>query len=666
MINKRYSGIGPAKKIIYIIITAIILILICFIYLLNKNKKMEQEDNLIINVFGKQRMYTQMISKDVDRMYGILLDLEAGSFYLPEDEISRRLSEIRDSLMQARNEFSTTLTEIHNNSIHYKSERLHINSSKISSSEYLMEIDSLWKEFDMNVEVIINAEQVDAEVAKATTFIDDNNLELLNLSDQLLEQVLKEFVNKYQVIEYSTYFLIGLLLLFIIASLYQLQRFLLQPFSELYRGIAEIGLENYPVKTSFPTRKKVAPIVTEFGTMFLKTNNLISLIENINNNASFMETLQFINRTFTAFIPYNYIGVALMCEDRSMLKASYGVSDGTIIGLPDKVLGSIWPIGHTSLKDLLQTGKARIINDLEEYCEGSPIKLYNKIMLEAGVRASITLPLNVSGEPVGVIFFSSKNKNVYNQEHIKILHILANSIAISLNKNILVSDILYSSILALAKLAEARDEDTGEHMDRMSIYSREIAQLLYDNNIYAEEINIEYIDFIEKFSPLHDIGKVGILDGILLKQGKLTPEEFQEMKKHTAFGADVLRTAERNMQRKGKSLFGVGIEIAEGHHEKWDGSGYPFGKKGNEIPLSARIVAVADVFDALTSKRPYKEAFSLEASLQIIQEGRGSHFDPVIIDTLMANRNKFEALYYNLRAKDIYSENVITDIQRIG
>jgi response regulator RpfG family c-di-GMP phosphodiesterase len=405
------------------------------------------------------------------------------------------------------------------------------------------------------------------------------------------------------------------------------------------------------VKQNFPTKKTMVPIVSEINEVFHKINYLKSLIENINNNASFMETLNFISSTFSSFIPYNYIGIGLISEDKKHVKASYGVSDGSIVGFPEKLKGTNWLISETSLGKLIDTGEARMINDLEEYCEGKPMKLYNKVLLEAGVRASIALPLQVSGEPMGVIFFSSTRKNVYTQEHMKFLETLANSIAISLNQNIFVSDIVFSSILALAKLAEARDEDTGEHLDRMAVYARTIAELLYENNIYTDEITMEYIDNIEHFSPLHDIGKVGIRDGILLKPGKLTTEEFAEMKKHACYGAEVLKAADKNIQKHDKSLFGMGTDIAEGHHEKWDGSGYPYGRKGIEIPLSARIAALADVFDALTSKRPYKEAFSLETAVEIIREGRGKHFDPVIVDIFLAHFTRIEHVYYKYKVQ---------------
>jgi HD-GYP domain-containing protein (c-di-GMP phosphodiesterase class II) len=652
-LNKNGSlMLGPIKRTIYVVISAIFLLLVCFIYLHNRNQQREYEDKLIINTFGKQRMYTQMISKDASHLYSVLQQVKIESGDLTEAKIKTEINELKDSLAKTSAEFSSTLESLHNRSLKFNKKTIQMNDRIIYSSEYLKEIDSLWAEFDANVQVIINAEQVDDKVVYATAFINKNNMKLLELSDDLLNQILEKSLATDKRNEYIAYGLCGLLFISIVISLIQLQRYLILPFSNLYKGIAEIGLDYDQLGNKLPTKKEVTPIVTEIGDIFKKINYLISLIENINNNASFMDTLQFINRTFSLFIPYNYIGISLIDENKELLRASYGVSDGSIIGLPEKVIGSTWPIKETSLGSLLTNGKSRIINDLEQYCAGRPLKPYNKVMLDAGIRASITLPLIVSGEPVGMIFFSSRNKNVYNEKHEKILRTLANSIAISLNQNIFINDILYTSILALAKLAEARDEDTGEHMDRMSKYSKAIAQMLYENDRYTDEITVDYIDNIERFSPLHDIGKVGILDGILLKPGKLTPQEFNEMKKHTMFGAEVLKSAELNMQKKGRSLFRMGIEIAEGHHEKWDGSGYPYGKKGNEIPLCARIVAVADVFDALTSKRPYKQAFPFELSVKIIEEGRGKHFDPVIVDAFLANRNIIEKLYFDFKTTD--------------
>ncbi len=416
----------------------------------------------------------------------------------------------------------------------------------------------------------------------------------------------------------TAYSLLGLLTATIVLFFCQIRKDLLLPYRQFYKGIEDVGMDNY----------------------------LISLIENINNNTSFMEILKYISKTFSSFIPYNYIGIALIDEKQEQLRASYGVSDGTIKGMPDKIMGVTWRISDTGMERLLRTGEGRIINDLEVHCEGRSLKPYNRVILDSGIRSSITLPLTVSGQAVGIIFFSSSSKNVYTKEHLTFLKTLANSIAISLDQNILINNIRYGGVLALAKLAETRDEETGEHLERMAVYTRAIAEALYSKNIYQDILTLEYIDQLERFSPLHDIGKVGISDSILRKPAKLTSEEYNEMKKHTTFGAEVLRSAEQNMQKKGKDMFRIGVEIAESHHERWDGTGYPYGKKGREIPLSARIVALADVFDALVSVRPYKKAFSLEVAFGIIVDGRGTHFDPVIVDVFLENRKKIEALYY--------------------
>lgn len=642
------SVMEPVKKRYYLVIAAVFLIIIGLILIYRQNRHKELEDKLLLHMFGKQKMYTQMMSKDTNRMYSLLLSFETDQ-YQEKDNIS--IEEIKESLHQAKESFGQNLEAIHSKRLTMDSYEIHIHDTIICDSLYLKELDALWEEFAAAIDVMLAAKEVDSEVVKATNYINANNIELFNLCNGLLEQLLENALRFDRTMVFVIYGLIGALILVILILLYQQQHYMLKPFGVLYKGIADIGLDNYPKDSHYyPTKKKIMPIVSEINDMFLKIEDLISLIENINTNASFMDTLNFINKTFSNYIPYNYIGIALISEDKKILKASYGVSDGSIIGLPERIKGIACPIEETSLEKLFHTGEVRIINDLEAYNQGKPPKLYNSIIMEAGIRASITLPLKMAGEPMGVIFFSSRNKNVYTEKHLNFLNTLANSIAICLNQNILVSEILYSSILALAKLAEARDEDTGEHMDRMSVYSGVIAQLLYDKGIYTDEITLEYIEKIERYSPLHDIGKVGVPDGILLKPGKLTAEEFEDMKKHTTFGADVLKSAEKNMQMKGKQLFTMGIEIAEGHHEKWDGSGYPFGKKGKDIPLCARIVAVADVFDALTSKRPYKEAFPFDMAMNIIEEGRGKHFDPVIADVFLENRDVIKELYHKLKA----------------
>ncbi|RJP74948.1 MAG: HD domain-containing protein [Candidatus Zixiibacteriota bacterium] len=180
------------------------------------------------------------------------------------------------------------------------------------------------------------------------------------------------------------------------------------------------------------------------------------------------------------------------------------------------------------------------------------------------------------------------------------------------------------AMVGLAKLAEYRDPETGHHLERMRRFSRLLAEELATQPEYAPYITEEYIEGIYNSSPLHDIGKVGIPDAILLKPGRLTPEEFEIMKQHSRIGGDALRAADQ--QLAGESFLTMGKEIAYHHHEKWDGTGYPDGLRGTAIPLSARLVAVADVYDALTSKRVYKEAINHDRARAIIIESAGKHF----------------------------------------
>lgn len=448
---------------------------------------------------------------------------------------------------------------------------------------------------------------------------------------------------EYRKIFYAEIVLVILIFMFLCILLVNVYKKLFLPITQLYEGMRQIGLIDDIVINE--KRHKLMPAFFQVKSIFNKLNSLILLIENLSSNVPFKHILNYIFDSFIEYIPYTYIGIALVSDNGKTIKASYGVTGKYHKDLPRRLLGFKVGINGTSLRKIIETGKERIINDLEEYVKGKPIKEYNRILLEEGVRSSITFPLKNDKEVVGIIFFSSNNKNVYRKEHISFLKTLANSIMLSLEEDILIDDLIISSTLALATLTEERDPETGDHLNRMKTYAKAIAELLSQEKEYKDIIDTEYINNIERFSPLHDIGKVAIKDDILLKPGKLSEEEFEIMKTHAVYGAKVLKMADENLKKKGRSIFKLGIEIAEGHHEKWDGSGYPYGTKGEEIPLSARIVAVADVFDALTSKRPYKRAFSFEESVQIIKEGSGNAFDPNIVNVVIKNIQIIRTLY---------------------
>ena len=202
-----------------------------------------------------------------------------------------------------------------------------------------------------------------------------------------------------------------------------------------------------------------------------------------------------------------------------------------------------------------------------------------------------------------------------------------------------ISDSQLATIHALSKLAESRDDETGQHIERTQTFCRCLAEKLRANPHYADSINDTFIENIYHASPLHDIGKVGISDTILLKPDKLSAEEFEIMKTHTTIGARTLQSV--RSRYPGNTFLNMGIDIARSHHEKWDGSGYPDGLAGEAIPLCSRIMAVVDVYDALRSKRPYKAAFTHEKACGIILEGAGKHFDPELLNAFTAVEPEF-------------------------
>ena len=226
---------------------------------------------------------------------------------------------------------------------------------------------------------------------------------------------------------------------------------------------------------------------------------------------------------------------------------------------------------------------------------------------------------------------------------------LEREVARRMRENLLIQDL---SIRALACLAEARDNETGQHIVRTQIYVELLARKLAEHERFRDALAGSRLNMIVKAAPLHDLGKVGIPDAILLKPGRLTPEEFEIMKTHTTIGADAitkameqaLAGADDAMTEVAGSAFAflkVAREISLSHQEKWDGSGYPAGLTGDAIPVSARLMALADVLDALMTRRVYKPPMTLDEATKIIVDGRGKHFDPAVVDAFIACRERF-------------------------
>ncbi|GAB1409201.1 two-component system response regulator [Desulfovibrionales bacterium] len=199
-----------------------------------------------------------------------------------------------------------------------------------------------------------------------------------------------------------------------------------------------------------------------------------------------------------------------------------------------------------------------------------------------------------------------------------------------------------ATIESMAALAEYRDPETGEHIRRVKGYVGHMAQVLRHHHAYEGQVSDTMVELLSLSAPLHDIGKVGVKDHILLKPGKLDPDEFEEMKRHAEYGRNVIRSVQKKLGAM--PFLHVAEDIAYTHHERWDGSGYPRGLRGGDIPLCGRIMALADVYDALISRRVYKPPFAHTEAVRILREGRGTHFDPQLTDIFLEHIEEMRAI----------------------
>lgn len=631
------------KRTIYIIIMIIgLAVLAVGSFLLYTDR--QNDGQVLMNELGMQRARTQIMAKDANR---ILVLLNALDDYVEEDDIERlegKIEYTKADMKEIIEKYEAVLLGLENGVVETDYGEIALyKKNRVALEAELLENRKLWDEFKHHYGNIANLDKDDEAFKQSIIFVNENVDTFMASSFEITELFLEKNQEIHRADVNKMIAMVMLLSIGLLYVLYEFYKYLFLPLDQLYMGFKKMGLES----SSEGRGLGIRAMSNEIGNLLDGIIKSMSLIEEINTNMSFDDSLKHIYNSFGMYIPYSYIGIALFkSQDSDILVGSYGIgktklSDNEMTG----ILGYEVAVGETSLKAIMKSGEARIINDLEQYLEGKKVKGYNKIILNSGIKASITLPLVSNDICLGFIFFSSDRKDVYNENHVSFLNILSNSIAVSFQKNIFIEDLLYSSLLALTKISEEKDEDTGEHLGRMKRYSAELAKLMKKSLVFMDRIDSTFILDIEKFSPMHDIGKVGIPDRILLKPGKLDYEEFEIMKTHTLNGAKVLVEAEENIKKNGKTMFRMGIEIALTHHEKWDGSGYPNGLKGTQIPLSGRIVAVADVLDALLSKRPYKEPFSFDKSVEIILEGRGTHFDPDIVDIFEANLPIFRAMH---------------------
>ena len=298
-----------------------------------------------------------------------------------------------------------------------------------------------------------------------------------------------------------------------------------------------------------------------------------------------------------------------------------------------------------SLKEILKMGQPRVVNNMVTFEDSN--NTHAKRLGRQGYAASYTMPMFESGEFFGFIFFNSYEGDVFTEKVLSDLDVYGHLISLMLLRDLSIVKMMTAAVKTTSQIVHKRDPETGSHLDRMSRYSRVIAKALAEKY----ELNDEYIEHVFMFAPLHDIGKIAIPDDILLKPDKLNEDEARIMRTHSSKGREMIDEMIENFKWDGVPNIDILRNIAESHHEAVNGSGYPLGKSQDEIPLEARIVAVSDVFDALTTKRSYKEAWSNDEAITMLQKLAGETLDSDCVAALINCRKDIESI------QNLFKEN---------
>jgi response regulator RpfG family c-di-GMP phosphodiesterase len=421
----------------------------------------------------------------------------------------------------------------------------------------------------------------------------------------------------------------------------------------LTKPITDFGMLDYSINRAIE-RKNLNDQRKRYLAQVNQINEIISML---NRGKSTEEIFNALNITLKNIIPFNTL--ALMLIDRSTGE----VSPRLIAPHDDSFFTkkTTFKLSDALLKETSETRDVLSIDDIPDSAVTHQDSQLIKLLEREGFKSLLVLPLIVNDFTRGFLLFAAKNQEIFIKEHVTFLESIGGHISFSLERGELVEEIerhtrslevtidirtkeiqktQLTTIFALAKVAEARDHNTGIHLERIRSYCVLLAQLQkYTRG--DKTITNQFIRLLYDSSILHDIGKVGIPDVILLKNGSLTDQERKQMLSHTIVGHEVLKSVSQDLGKD--SFLNMAMDITLCHHERWDGSGYPNGLTGDQIPLAARFVAIADVYDALTTIRPYKKAMSHEETVEIMK-GEASKYDPELFRLFLDNANEFNEI----------------------
>ncbi len=595
--------------------------------------KLRQHDYLILNLTAQLRVLSQAM-----RSQAIHYQDQAPDDY---DKYNRDLGTYWRDLQKQTELYQTIITALQTRQLDKKltghHETIYCHFDRGSRSQ-LKTLSSQWFNFNAGLKNSLGDNAKEPKLTAAAEYISQHGEKVITSSDKLATEFQRMMEVKVNQIRLFLGISIALGLALVLGMFYVTRRTITNPIKATLKAFDRVSRGDFQAVVPVKGKGEIAQMATAFNHLTERLNAMFRLTDKINQGKQLDEMLQFIYEEFQSFVPLDWVGVFYLTPDgerisleRFFTRHQSSLMQGATFTLPTNMMeGGSKPVAFSLKDNTIANNQLSMCLVNEGLNAAASVCLINKLGLHA------------------TMVFATKEKN-YTAEHLEFLNNIASVVSNVLEKTLVMENLVRAAVEGLAKLAESRDPETGDHLIRMAQYSMHIAEELAQVNAYKHLITPAYVRDIFHFSPMHDIGKVGIRDDILLKPGKLDEAEMKEMQRHPTIGADVLRKAEQQIESMGHSIFKVGIEIAAGHHEKYDGTGYPAQLKGEAIPLSARIVAAADVFDALTSKRPYKEAWTIEKALALMDEQTGKHFDPDVMAAMKRALPRMLVIYERLK-----------------
>ena len=546
--------------------------------------------------------------------------------------IKNEIMDIIDSMQVTSLELKNNLATMNDISIKRHNSAIQIISSKLLKLQ--INLDKV--QFLMNQNVVLNEMLITSEENRNE--ISELVIDIEKDYTELNQAILNDLSLVLNVMFISLLVVVGVLF-------FGLIRFVYFQVPYIVKGLTMLGDKKYnneDLKIPKPYFVEEKDIHKYIDTVFEENRFIEEIKEALLKIYTLEDAVDTLFSLLKDRIGIDRVGLAFVDYAKEMIIAEYSVVVDNNIKLGP---GFEVPFVRTSLFDLIESKQPVFNNDLEFEFEKRPKSSSLYLLNKEGIKSNLILPLTMGNVVFGFLFLSSRQKNFFDVNYLHLSEKIVYEIKGLLNRTYF-TKIIFSKITSgFSELVEKKDNETGEHILRMVSYSTLLANKLIDKNHTEYPINERMVLEIERNAAVHDIGKVGIPDSILKKPGKLTDEEWEIMRTHPNIGGDIFKSIREGLKAFDTELYKISEDITRYHHEKWNGEGYPNGLKGFDIPLVARIVSVADVFDAISSKRIYKEAFDLNESFEMLKGMAGVNLDPYLVEVFLENSNEVMKIF---------------------